>query len=392
MRPRMLGALAVAALGLSAAAWWAMDARESGQAKAAGVLLPGFEARVEQVDAIEVAGAGGGVLVRLEKHEGQWRMPAKLDWPGNQREISRALFRLAAAKRIEAKTADPARHARLGVEAVASAEAKGVELRVYGGGEPVRLVVGDNHPGLGGSYVRLGDDPQAWLLDEDVAPARNPVDWLDRRLLDIPLARVESVRVAPAQGRAFTLSRVEGGFSLDGLPVAAMGNPDDGNATAGFPDQLAFDDLAADDGTDATLVATFTSVDGLSVTVSAWRRELQTWARLSVALDEVAARDWYAAEARREAEAARAAAEAAEAAADGTGDDGDDSAGADAPPATDAPVDAAATAAFVEERLAGLREQARRLRVAFDGKQFLVPPYKAANLLKTREEYLAGTP
>lgn len=390
----MLGTLAVAALGLSAAAWWALDAREAGQTTAAGLLLPGFEVRVEQVDAIEVAGAGGEVLVRLEKHAGQWRMPEKLDWPGNQREISRALFRLAAAKRIEAKTADPARHARLGVEAIASAEAKGVELRVSGGGEPVRLVVGNNHPGLGGSYVRLGDDPQAWLLDEDVAPARNPVDWLDRRLLDIPLARVASVRVAPAQGRAFTLSRVDGGFSLDGRPMAAMGNPDDGNATAGFPDQLAFDDLAADDGSGATLSAIFTSVDGLSVTVSAWRREQQTWARLSVALDEVAARDWYAAEARREAAAARAAeAEREEGAAGlGAAPDAGDAAGGPEVAAAETPAEAAVAAARVEERLAGLREQARRLRVAFEGKQFLIPPYKAANLLKTREEYLAGTP
>lgn len=370
----------MAALGLSAAAWWALDARDAPQVRDAGELLPGFEARVEQVDTIEVAGAGGEALVRLEKRDGAWLMPAKLDWPGNQREISRALFRLAAARRIEAKTADPARHARLGVEAIGSPQAKGVELRLTGGGEPVRLVVGNNHPGLGGSYARLGDDPQAWLLDEDVAPARNPVDWLDRRLLDIPLARVESVRVAPAQGRAFILVRSGDAFGLDGKPPAALGNPDDGNATAGFPDQLAFDDLAADEGTAATLVATFTSVDGLSVTVSAWRRGPQTWARLSVALDEVAARDWYAAEARREAAAARATAAAA------AGTD------ADAPADAEDEAEAAATAAFVEERLAGLREQARRLRVAFEGKQFLIPPYKAANLLKTREEYLAGSP
>ena len=96
-----------------------------------------------------------------------WEIEQYPGWPANQREISRALFRLGEARRIEAKTNNPALHARLGVEDVGQAEAKGAELRFEGGGEILRLVVGRNHPGLGGSYVRLAEEDASWLIDAD---------------------------------------------------------------------------------------------------------------------------------------------------------------------------------------------------------------------------------
>jgi hypothetical protein len=347
MRGRPLALAAVAVLALAGSAWWLLERQASGDAVEAGLLLPGFDARIEAIERIEVFVAGDQARVSIEKQDGTWVMPDRDGWPANQREVSKALFRLAEARRIEPKTRDPKRHARLGVEAVAAPDAKGAELRLSGGGEPVRLVVGNNHPSLGGSYVRLGDDPQAWLLDEDIAPAREPADWLDRRLLDIPLARIEEVRVAPSTGRAFRLARVEDRFSLDGRPPAVMTDPDAGNGTAGFTDQLPFDDLATDGDTEATQVVDFIGVDGVAVRVAAWRDERGTWARLSASLDEARALAWF-----EQAEAAEAG------------------------PA---------------ERVAALRAQVEAWQSRFAGRRFLLPPYKAAPLMRSRNDYLAGS-
>ncbi|MFY2765207.1 DUF4340 domain-containing protein [Arenimonas sp. MALMAid1274] len=356
MRPVRLLALAAAVLALAGAAWWLLDRDGAGQGDGPGLLALGFAARVDTIDRIEVTGAGKAALVTLEKVQGQWRMPDRDQWPGNQREISRALFRLGQARRIEAKTARPSLHVRLGVEDLAAADAKGVGLRLSGGGsEPLALVVGNNHPSLGGSYVRVGDDPQAWLLDQDIAPARNPADWLDRRLIDLPMARVQTVRVTPAQGRSFVLSRRDDDFVLEGLASAALANPDAGNAIAGFTDQLPLDDVARDSGTAPTQTAVFESVDGLAVTVSTWPGEgSQTWARLSVSLDRERASAWFA----------RGAA--------------DDTARQEAgDPAT---------------RLAALEAQVAAWQASFEGRQFLLPPYKAQALAKSRGDYLAGQP
>lgn len=350
MRARSLALLALAVLAALVLAWWLLAPRSLPPSAESRRAFPGLEAQLHAVDRIEVLGAGGAGLVDIAKREGEWRMPSRQDWPANQREVTQALFRLGQAKRLEAKTANPALHARLGVEDTASAQAKGMQLRLSGLSSPLSIVVGNNHPALGGSYVRVGDEPQAWLLDTDIAPARDPVAWLDRRLLDLPMARIERIAVTPATGRAFTLARRDDRFSLDGMPPTAMATLDIGNATAGFTDQLSLDDLAPDGGTSAQQTALFETVDGLRLSVAAWTADEGTWARLSVGLDEEKAGAWLT---RADAET-----------------QGD-------PP---------------ENGLALLREQVAQWQRRFDGRQFLLPPHKAEPLMRVREVYLAGPP
>ena len=356
MRTRLLAVSSVVVLALAGTAWWLIERPVASDGASGELVLPGLSARLDALERLEVRGAGGALLVAIEKSDGRWRMPDRLDWPANQREVSRALFRLAEARRLEAKTANPALHARIGVETIADPDAKGTELRLVGGGEDLRLAVGNNHPSLGGSYVRVGDEAQAWLLDEDIAPARNPADWLDRRLLDLPLARVAQVRVAPAKGRAFTLTRGDDDrFGLDGQPATALVNADDGTATAAFAEQLALDDVAKDTGAAAAQTVVFESVDGVTVTVAAWRADEGTWARLSTTLDPEKSEAWFAR-------------------------------------STATPASEDDTGPAPEERLHALEQQVARWQARFDGKQFLLPPQKAANLMKSREDYLAGSP
>lgn len=371
MRGRAIAVAGVAVLALAGAAWWLLDREAAGDGEGETLVVPGFAARVDAIDRIEVMGAGDVSLVVLEKRDGLWRMPSRGDWPGNQREIGNALHRLGAAMRLEPKTADPARHAKLGVEDVTATTAKGAELHLAGGGEPVVLTIGNNHPALGGSYVRVGDDPQTWLIDEDVAPARDPAAWLDRRLVDVPMARIERIRVTPAEGDAFVLSRTDDRFTPDGVAPDALADPDDGNATAGFADQLALDDVAADEGQAATQTVVFETVDGVRLVVGAWQDERGAWARLDATLDEAMARDWFS-----RAATAAPSAEAVDAAA-ATSDEG-----AESPPE---PVD-------VDARVTELRTQVADMQARFDGRRFLLPAYKAQDLLKSRADYLAGDP
>lgn len=422
MRGRVVALAGVVVLALAGGAWWLLDRQNAGDAGSETLAVPGLAARIDAIDRIEVVGAGDVSLVVLEKRDGLWRMPSRGDWPGNQREIGDALHRLGAATRVEPKTADPARHAKLGVEDVSAPTAKGAELHLAGGGAPVVLVVGNNHPALGGSYVRVGDDPQTWLIDEDVAPARDPAVWLDRRLVDLPMARLERVRVTPAQGPAFVLARVDDRFTPDGLRPAAMTDPDAGNATAGFPDQLALDDVAADDGHAATQTSVFETVDGVRLVVAAWQDERGAWARLDATLDEDVARAWFEraataapasdAMAPTDAPAAGGAspgtttsdatAAAATTTSDATAPAGTSPSDATADgdlPASGTTADAAASgpatgepgaAPDVDARIAALRTQVAAWQAKFDGRRFLLPAYKAQNLLKARADYLAG--
>lgn len=345
MRTRSLALLAVVALGLAALAVWALSQRAGEAPASTGEALPGFAARIEALERVEVRGAGDSLLVSLLRRGDAWEVEQYPGWPANQREISRALFRLGEARRIEAKTDDPALHARLGVEDVGQAGAKGAELRFEGGGQPLGLVVGINHPGLGGSYVRVSGDDASWLIDADLSPARDPVAWLDRRLVDLPLALTERVRVEPAMGPDFTLVREGEGFVVQGVRAGTSLDVQ-ATATAALPEQLALDGLAEDEGQEATSRHLYETLDGLRLEIASWQDAAGVWARLTVSLDETKARDWFA------------------------------QAGEPAEPGTD--------------RLAKRQEQAARWQARFEGRRFLIPPHKAANLLKTRAEHLDG--
>lgn len=345
MRPRALVLLAVCALGLAALATWALGQRSVGTEASGGEALPGFAARIESLQRLEVRGAGGKVLVSLRRRDGGWEVEQHPGWPANQREISRALFRVGEARRVEAKTDNPTLHARLGVEDISLADAKGAELRFEGGGEPLALVVGRNHPGLGGSYVRVSGDDASWLIDADLSPAREPVAWLDRRLVDLPLARTERVRVDPATGPDFTLVREGEGFVVQGARAGTSLDVQ-ATATAALPEQLALDGLAEDEGQEADSRHVYETFDGLRLEIASWQDADGVWARLEVSLDEGKARDWFA------------------------------QAGEPAEPGTD--------------RLAKRQEQVARWQARFEGRRFLIPPHKAANLLKTRADHLDG--
>lgn len=361
MRTRGLLMLALGVSVASGLAWWLLDRDARTDAVSQALALPGLADRVEAIDRIELLAAGASTLVLIEKQDGQWRMPDRDGWPANQREVGSALFRLGQAKRIDAKTADPKRHARLGVEDINAADAKGARLVLSVAGTPAfTLTVGNAHPALGGSYVRVGDQAQVWLLDQDIAPARSAPDWLDRRLFDVPLARVDRVRIMPAQGSAFELSRVDDRFSVDGRSPTLLADPDVGNATADFVDQLPLDDVAKDSGAVALQTAVFETVDGLRLTVAAWPQDGGTWARLSVDWDEARASAWFA----------RPATPAAVADADSD----------------------AVTVEPAQERLVKMRTQVEAWRESFAGRQFLLPPDRAEGLMRPRADYLRGSP
>lgn len=344
MRTRSLVLLAVVALGLAALAAWALGQRAGEAPASTGEALPGFAARIEALERVEVRGAGDSLLVSLMRRGDGWEVEQYPGWPANQREISRALFRLGEARRIEAKTDNPALHPRLGVEDVSRAEAKGAELRFEGGGEPLGLVVGINHPGLGGSYVRVAGEDASWLIDADLSPARDPVAWLDRRLVDLPLARTERVRIQPASGRAFSLVRDGEGFIVQGAPAGRTLDAQ-ATATAALPEQLALDGLAPDDGHEASQSHVYETVDGLRLEIASWQDAGGTWARFSLALDEEVATAWF------------------------------NQAGEDAEPA--------------DKRLQQLRDQVQEWQGRFEGRRFLLPSHKAANLLASRADHLA---
>ncbi len=232
----------------------------------------------------------------------------------------------------------------MGVEPISLADATGTELELSGGGIASRLLIGHEHAKFNSNYVRKDGQAQSWLTDLPVTFDRDPASWLDRRLIDLPLARVSRVQVSGGDEPPFSLSHRDDRFRLDDAPSAAMHDSHQGDAMASVLEQLKFEDVAPDDGAPAVeRELRFTSVDGRLVTLQAWHDGGRLWARLTASLDEAGVLAWT-------------------------------------------------QQAGNEKAAEGLRRQVAEWNRRFDAHRFLLPENVATTLMLSHAQILAGTP
>lgn len=445
----ILGVVAVALL--AGALWYASERRPSQQGGVQAPLVAGLTERLNTIDEVRISGAGNARLATLQRGEAGWTLAERGGYPADTAKLRELLLGLAEARRLEAKTRNPALHDRLGVEDIGRDDADGVLLEVDGGGPPLRLIVGQNVSRGSGTYVREADDPQSWQVDRNLAVEKNPASWLQRDLLDIDTARITEVEVRPVSGAPVKIERGSGSaadFVLVELPRGREPASEFvADATAGLLSSLRIDDVARADSIEpdpATLrAAHFATREGLQIAMTSWVVDGKTHARLEPTLDEsraLAYVEQQQAEAQREwesrqqaldqAAAAPGAAVDDAAAAEATADAGADAhaggtdAGADSsdaaqtaaatgtgsaddPAAASAEGDDAAKAAHEDaelaalpplavsdpeadraQRLQALQDEVAALQARLDGWVFVLPNFKAANLNRDLEAYL----
>ena len=260
------------------------------------LALPTLAARIDRIDEVRMSGAGNRVLVTLRKREGVWRVIERGDWPALPGLVDTALFALSRARLSEAKTDQPRLYPRLAVEDVVAEGAQGVQVRLSGGGAPMTIIIGHEHPKLDGNYVRVEGQAQSWLTDVALSFEREPVGWIDRNLVDLPLARVAEVAVKPSPGKAFELTRRGDRFWPKDAPEPVASASREGDALAGVLDHLEFEEVVADSADSAVIdrQLRFTAVDGRIIEVQAWRADGKIWARFAASLDSARAAAWQA--------------------------------------------------------------------------------------------------
>ena len=348
MSARQLLALGLLAAALVAAALYWSRREQPIEVEAQSLLFPELAQRQDRIDGIRMSGAGNATLVDLKKISGLWRVTERNNWPADAGKISQLLMLLSQTRLQEAKTSDPALYSKIGVEALGDRWAEGAELRLDGGGKPLRVLIGHTHVGMDGDYVRVNDAAQSWLTDRHLDISRNPVDWLDHHLIDRPLARIEQVQIDSTDGNSYALAFRDDRFRLVDIPSAAMGDSHAGDAMAGFLEQLNFDDVADDDGKAAIeRKVRFLGVDGVWVEVDAWRDQGKVWIHLDTGIDPSRLARWL-----------------------------NDTGKTDPRQRTDA-----------EQKL---RAQVAVWQQRFAGKRFLLPSFKAAILLMSRGQVLKG--
>ena len=374
MKPRtVLILVAVAITALALAFTLSGTRRPVAGTPASAKLLPGLYESLDSVTRVRIVGAGDATFATLEREDGIWTLAEKGGYRVDVGQLRTLLDALATARTVEAKTANPALHSRLGVEDLASAEARGVKVEITTGDATHAVIIGDNIGQGTGTYVRRASEAQSWQIGSDIAVERKPAEWLDKSIVDIAARNVTKVEVLPADGKPVKIERVEDDASSDFrlLDVPKGREPAEGytrDALAGVLSMLKFEDVfpAGTESVPETVQhATYTLDDGRSVEVKFWDKDGKLLGRLSMHLDEAVAR------AALERRAEVAAATAAEDEVSG------DEAAKDAAPAID-----------VDSGLAKLREQVEQFERNHGQWVYALPAYKAANLRKSFEDYL----
>jgi hypothetical protein len=120
-------------------------------------------------------------------------------------------------------------------------------------------------------YVRQANSGQAWLARGSFDVSGDMVDWIDRRVIDLPTAAVASIVLTASDGASVVLTRAapEAAFAVEGVAIAP--DPKSAAALAGALTALDLDDVkpAAEMPipADNAATASFTSFDGLIVGV-----------------------------------------------------------------------------------------------------------------------------
>jgi len=266
---RRVAWLLAAGLAVIAFAIWLSSRRHLERDMVVGALvLPGLEQSINAVTTMKLR-KGDGTHATLQKDGSSWRVEER-GWPADIGKIRKLLLDLGALNVVEEKTRLPANYPQLGVEDVSSPKATGTRVDISAGSRSWALIIGRSS-GAKSGYVRIPDAPQTLLAAPLLQVDSDSKGWLDRALLDVPVARVRQVEEHPAQGASFTVARdkkEEADFSVSPLPKgreltsAAAAEP----ITTALA-SLTLDDVRkAGDTTDAPAArALFRTFDGLEV-------------------------------------------------------------------------------------------------------------------------------
>lgn len=408
---KQAGVLAV--LVVIGAVWMASQRAPQESALSGEPAVPGLKQRLAEVDTISIRKAGNELVATLRRQDQQWTLEER-EFPADSAALRTLMLNLVEARRVEQKTANPELYDRLGVEEVTGADARGVQLLIEGGGDPIELIIGDNTTRGDGTYLRVSGDPASWQVDRNIAVDKSTANWLQRDLTDIDPNRVAqaSVRRGDEVVEVRAAAAEDGDHELVNLPKGREPASEYvADALAGFLQGLRFEDLANDrqPPSEGVWQSKFALEDGLRFDVTSWEVDSKVWSSWTVQFDEAAAEAAILAEQTAEKtrwEASQAAAPEAETAPSTNGQGGEgqtaaaEAAAADAPPAdaaagtvasspdSEGPLAVRDPAAHRAERMEALNKEFKQLQERFNGRAFQLPTHKSANLHRKPEDYM----
>jgi hypothetical protein len=260
-------------------------------ASAGSPALPQVSQRAPDIGSIVVQRDKG--TVTITRGASGWSVAERNNYPADPAKVRQALVGLAELKLVEAKTRKAESYPRLEVEDVKDgAKSALVRVKHTNGGVLAELIIGKRRfdrlgAGADAVYVRRPGDPQAWLAQGSLDVTGEAKDWLDKKVVSVPAAKVKQVSVKQPDGSVLTIQRESEGGKVsvaDGPADAKWKNESTLAEPLAVLDGLELSDVAAvseNPPPDNAATAEFVTFDGLTVTSRTWEKDGTHWVKLS---------------------------------------------------------------------------------------------------------------
>ena len=164
----------------------------------------------------------GAAKVEFTDINQHWVVVEKGNYPAAASKVRRLLLGLSELTLVERKTDRPELFSRLDLDDPATGKGTLVQLQDRLGKPVADLIVGKTrHDRLGGGhdgvYVRKPGDNQTWLASGSLDVGGGAIDWIDRRIMDLPNSRIASVTLKDDDAPPVVLQRAGGGADCVGF-------------------------------------------------------------------------------------------------------------------------------------------------------------------------------
>ena len=255
---------------------------EGGLAQSGELLFPDLKARLNDVTALRIERYDEEPVI-INRDGETWRVAARDGFPADVGKIREVLLAVAEAETLEAKTANPDMHGRLGLHAPGVENSKGTLITASVGDTDYALIFG-NLAQTSNRYARRADEDQTWLVNQNPDIPDSAGDWLVSDLVDIASTQVRSVTINHPDGETIHIEKAaeeDANFTVNDVPEGReLSYSTVGNGIAGALNDLDLDDVRRAVESDAAVTTVFETFDDMTVTVRTIKADGENWLSL----------------------------------------------------------------------------------------------------------------
>ena len=275
---RLLGVV----VALLVVALFVVERGEDGGAQSGELLFPDLKDQLNDVTALRIERYDQDPVI-INRDGSAWRVAARDGFPADVSNIREVLLAVAEAETIEAKTANPDMHGRLGLTGPGAENSKGTMITATVGETDYALVFG-NVAQTSNRYARKAGEDQTWLVNQNPDIPDSAGDWLVSDLVDIASTEVRSVTITHPDGETIHIGKAaeeDTNFTVSDVPDGReLSYSTVGNGIAGALNDLDLDDVRRAIQDDEAVITVFETFEGMTVTVRTVKTDDENWLSL----------------------------------------------------------------------------------------------------------------